>query len=95
MEAPEVLSVMPTVCAEVNEPVAGVMAGVAAADELPVLYVQVTISCVAFEPPVPPVNPTYAELPPTVPGMLIGQDFVKVSAGIAVSVMVIASVVPS
>jgi DMSO reductase anchor subunit len=32
MEAPEVLSVMPTVCREVNEPVAGVMAGVAAGD---------------------------------------------------------------
>jgi hypothetical protein len=42
MEAPEVLSVMPTVCAEVNEPVAGEMTGVAA-DEMVITEVAVAL----------------------------------------------------
>ena len=60
-----------------------------------VLYVQVITSWVAVKPPVPAVKPTNAVFPPTVAGMLIGHDVVKVSAGTAVSVMVMLSVVPS
>ena len=84
---------METVCGELNEPVAGEMTGVAAGVE--VLYVQVRISCVAVEVPVPAVKPTKAAFPPTVPGMLIGQEVVNVSAGTTVSLMVIVRVVPS
>ena len=46
------------------------------------LYVQVKISCVAVPPPVPPVKPRYAVLPPTVAGMLIGHEVVNVLAGV-------------
>ena len=44
--------------------------------------------------PVPAVKPTRAVLPPTVAGMLIGQEVVNVAL-VTVSVMVIVSVVPS
>src|SRR5580704_9781887 len=57
--------------------------------------VQVRMFCVAVAPPVPAVNPTYAVLPPTVVGMLMGHEVVNVSDGVAVSVMVKVSVVPS
>ena len=44
--------------------------------------------------PVPAVKPTSAVLPPTVAGMLIGQEVVNVAL-VTVSVMVMVSVVPS
>jgi len=96
MAAPEVLSVIETVCADVYVPVAGVITGVAAGDVVvpPSLKTQLTICCVAVREPVPPVNPTYAVFPPTVAGMLIVHDVVNVSAGIFWSVTVIDKVVP-
>jgi hypothetical protein len=46
MEAPAVLSVMPTVCAEVNEPVAGEMTGVAAWDSDEMVITEVAVALV-------------------------------------------------
>jgi hypothetical protein len=54
-------------------------------------YVQVTI-CVIVCSPVAAVKPTSAVLPPTVAGMLIGQEVVNV-AFVTLSVMVMVSVV--
>jgi hypothetical protein len=51
------------------------------------------ISCVAVRPPVPPVKPTYAVLPPTVPGIFTVHDVLKLALVVA-SVMVMLSVVP-
>jgi len=59
------------------------------------VYVQVRISWVAVLPPVPAVKPTNAVLAPTRPGILTGHEVVKVSSGMAVSVIVMVSVVPS
>ena len=56
-------------------------------------YVQVMTSCVAVCPPVPAVKPTKAVFPPTVPGISMVQEFVKVAL-VTVSVMVIVRVVP-
>ena len=95
MFAPEVVSVMVTVCGDVNVPVEGEITGVAAGGcvEPPEEYVQVAI-CVMVCSPVPAVKPTSAVFPPTVPGMLIAKDVVN-AAFVTVSVMVMVSVVPS
>ena len=95
MVEPAVASVMVTVCADVNVPVAGEITGVAAGGCVEPLeeYVHETICCVAVCPPVPPVKPTRAAVPPTVPGISMVQEFVKVAL-VTVSVMVMVSVVP-
>src|ERR1700724_344708 len=89
-------SVMVTVLADVNVSVAGESTGVAAGGggEPLVEYVHEMICCVAVSPPVPPVKPTKAVLPPTVAGILMVQEVVNVALGTG-SVMVIVSVVPS
>jgi hypothetical protein len=56
----------------------GVAAGVVP-EETELVYVQLRIFCVAVYPPVPPVKPTYAVLPPTVAGMLIAVEAVKLA----------------
>ena len=56
--------------------------------------VQLKMSCVAIRPPVPAVNPAYAVRPPTVVGISIGHECVRVAL-LTVSVIVIASEVPS
>src|SRR5579864_3989948 len=61
---------------------------------LTLVNVQVWISWVAASPPVPPVKPTYATLPPTVVGILIGHVFEN-DPLVVVSVMVITRFVPS
>ena len=58
-------------------------------------YFQFKISCVAVSPPVPPVKPTKAVFAPTVAGMLIGKEVVKVLAGTVKSEIVMLRVVPS
>ena len=56
--------------------------------------VQVWISWIAAWSPVPPVKPTYATLPPTVVGILIGHVYEN-DPLVAVSVMVMTRFVPS
>jgi hypothetical protein len=56
--------------------------------------VQVWISWIAVSPPVPPVKPTYATLPPTVVGILIGHVYEN-DPLVVVSVMVMTRFVPS
>ncbi len=52
------------------------------------------MTCVVVCNPVLAVKPTRAVLPPTVAGMLIGQEVVNVAL-VTVSVIVMVSVVPS
>src|ERR1700692_4371956 len=59
-----------------------------------VLNVQLTISWTAVSPPVAPVKPTNAVLPPTILGMFTAADVENVVPVLA-SVIVQASVVPS
>jgi hypothetical protein len=61
---------------------------------LVLVNVQVWISWVAVSPPVPPVKPTYATLPPTVVGILIGHVYEN-DPLVVVSIMVMTRFVPS
>ena len=78
-----------------NVPVAGEITGVAVCCCVePLAEYAHVMTCVVVCVPVPAVKPTRAVLPPTVAGMLIGHEVVKVAL-VTVSVMVMVSVVPS
>src|SRR5689334_20718831 len=96
MDAPAVESLRVTDWVAEYVPAAGLKLGVAACGPDCVVGVKVQVSIFWLEvcPPVPPVNPTYAVLPPTTCGMLTDQLFVNVAL-VTPSVMVIVSVVPS